>query len=288
MHIILMSDRLGRSTSLRLDPRHALLAGGLFLATLIIAGLLGARFADPAPDRAVTAASSTGPEVDQLAMRVGELQARLDRLTSIGERVAAKTGVPLPDAGPAAPGRGGPLVAETPGPASAADLARLIERLGRQVELASDHLLVLDAELLLRQASQGKLPMDRPVAASGYVSSVFGSRNDPFTGQRAQHNGLDFADTLGAPILAAESGVVLAVTDYPQYGKTVDIDHGNGLVTRYSHTLRVLVKQGDVVKRGQAIAEVGSTGRSTGPHLHFEVLKNGAPQNPIGYLSGRS
>ncbi|NTV94952.1 MAG: M23 family metallopeptidase [Thiobacillus sp.] len=290
MHVILMSERQGRTLSFGFGPRHVLVAAGLLLAAVILAGLIGFHFATagvtslPAP----LSAAATRPQLDQLAMRVGELQARLARLSAIGERVAGKAGVPLPDADKANPGRGGPLLEPDPRPASAAEIAGLLDRLTETMDLAADHLLVLDAELLLRQASQGKLPMDRPISESGYVSSVFGTRIDPFTGKRARHEGLDFADDMGAPILAAETGVVISATSQPQYGNTLEIDHGNGLVTRYGHAQRLLVKKGDVVKRGQAIAEVGSTGRSTGPHLHFEVIKNGVRQNPMGYLSARS
>ncbi|TCJ11873.1 M23 family metallopeptidase [Parasulfuritortus cantonensis] len=289
MHVILMSEGQGRTVSFGLGARHIALFAGVLAVAVLAAAFLGFQYAaGGAPVQTILVpASASGRQVDQLATRVGELQARLARLTAIGERVAGKTGVPLPEAGGRDPGRGGPLLAPER-PTTTADLAALLDRLTEQMDLASDHLLVLDAELLLRQASQGKLPMDRPVAESSYVSSVFGTRIDPFTGQRARHDGLDFADNLGAPILAAESGVVLTATSHPQFGNEVEIDHGNGLVTRYGHTSRLLVKKGDLVKRGQKIAEMGSTGRSTGPHLHFEVLRNGVPQNPIGYLSGRS
>lgn len=290
MQIILLSDKLGPTRSYSVNLRHVFLAGALLIAALVWSGFLGFRFAnDGSPSMAITLGKTQhNPQVEQLAQKVGELQARMARLTAIGERVASKAGVPLPEAGQAGPGRGGPLVAPEQRPLSAAEVAGLLDALGLELEQTTDHMMVLEAELLLRQASQGKLPMDRPVAASGYVSSVFGLRTDPFTGRRARHEGFDFADDMGAPVLAAESGVVLKVNSHPQYGNSLDIDHGNGLVTRYGHTSRVLVRQGDVVKRGQEIAEVGSTGRSTGPHLHFEVLRNGVPQNPLGYLSGRS
>lgn len=288
MHVILMSDRLGRSFSFRFGLRQTLVIGGLLLAALLGTGVLAYRLADAEAVPAGPVAQPGTPQFDQLAMRVGELQARLARLKALGERVATKAGVPLPDPDKPEPGRGGPLLEPDQGPLSASEIAGLLDDLTRQLELASDHMMVLDAELLLRQASQGKLPMDRPVTASAYLSSVFGIRTDPFTGRRARHEGLDFADQSGAPVLAAESGVVVKVTSHPQYGNALEIEHGNGLITRYGHTSRVLVKQGDVVKRGQEIAEIGSTGRSTGPHLHFEVLKQGVPQNPVSYLSGRS
>lgn len=287
MHVILMSDRLGHTFSFGLKRYHAWVVLVFALATMIGAGFLGFNIAAEGRVALAEQTSETDPQVNELAVRVGELQARLARMNAIGERVAAKAGVPLP-AVTAEAGRGGPLLETNPPTLSAAELASLIDSLTQQLELASDQLMVLDAELLLRQASQGKLPMDRPVARGAYLSSVFGTRIDPFTGRPARHEGLDFANDFGSPILAAESGVVLVVRMHPQYGNSLDVDHGNGLVTRYAHVSRILVKKGDLVKRGQAIAEMGSTGRSTGPHLHFEVMKDGVPQNPMGYLSPAS
>lgn len=290
MHIILMPEQNGTTRSFHFNLRHVLIVTAILLAALIWSGFLGFRFASDGEAAVAITLGKTqhSPQIEQLALRVGELQARMARLDAIGERVASKAGVPMPEAGKPDPGRGGPLLEPDQRVASASELASLLDRLARQLEQSSDHMMVLEAELLLRQASQGKLLMDRPVTESGYVSSVFGIRSDPFTGRRARHEGLDFADDLGAPILAAESGVVLRADRHAQYGNSLDIDHGNGLVTRYGHTSRLLVNKGDLVKRGQPIAEVGSTGRSTGPHLHFEVLKNGVPQNPIRYLSARS
>lgn len=290
MQIIMLSDRLGPARSYSFSLRHALLVAALLVAALVWSGFLGFRFAnDGTPAMSITLGRmQQSPQIDQLALRVGELQARMARLNAIGERVAKKAGVPLPGEGELQPGRGGPLVDSEQRKLTAAEVAGLLDSLGRELEQATDQLMVLEAEMLLRQTSQGKLAMDRPVAPSAYLSSVFGLRTDPFTGRRARHEGLDFADQLGAPILAAESGVVLRVENRPQYGYSVDVDHGNGLVTRYGHIHKALVKQGDIVKRGQEIAQVGSSGRSTGPHLHFEVLKNGVPQNPMAYIAAAS
>jgi murein DD-endopeptidase MepM/ murein hydrolase activator NlpD len=118
----------------------------------------------------------------------------------------------------------------------------------------------------------------------GWLSSSFGWRIDPFTGQKSFHEGLDFPSEAGTPIAAAASGKVIFAEVHPQYGKMIEIDHGNGLVTRYAHASRLFVKEGDLVVRGQMVATVGSTGRATGPHLHFEVRLNGVPQNPARFL----
>jgi len=120
------------------------------------------------------------------------------------------------------------------------------------------------------------------------AGSTFGFRIDPFTGQSALHAGLDFPAPTGSDIVAAAGGVVITQEFHPAFGNMVELDHGNQLVTRYAHTSKVLVKRGDLVRRGQKIAEVGTTGRSTGPHLHFEVLVQGVPQNPQKFLSAGS
>jgi murein DD-endopeptidase MepM/ murein hydrolase activator NlpD len=117
------------------------------------------------------------------------------------------------------------------------------------------------------------------------VGSRFGFRIDPFTGEKAMHTGLDFPAEVGTPILAAAGGVVIVQEYHAAYGNMVEIDHGNGLITRYAHASATFVKKGDIVKRGQKIASVGSTGRSTGPHLHFEVWVSGVPQDPQRFLA---
>jgi murein DD-endopeptidase MepM/ murein hydrolase activator NlpD len=117
------------------------------------------------------------------------------------------------------------------------------------------------------------------------IGSPFGWRTDPFTGRSALHTGHDYQADTGTPIVAAAGGVVVAAETHAQYGNMVEVDHGNDLVTRYAHASRLLVKKGDLVKRGQKLAEVGSTGRSTGPHLHFEVLVQGVWQDPKKFLA---
>jgi murein DD-endopeptidase MepM/ murein hydrolase activator NlpD len=130
------------------------------------------------------------------------------------------------------------------------------------------------------------VPSAKPVNAP--MGSGFGFRADPFTGRPSLHAGLDFPADPGTPILAAAGGVVSLVEVHPQYGQVVEIDHGRNLVTRYAHASRFHVKQGDLVQRGDKIAEVGSTGRSTGPHLHFEVLVDGVPQDPARFLASNT
>ena len=151
------------------------------------------------------------------------------------------------------------------------------------VDDRGDMLGVLESQLFEQTVKKKLLPTMLPVKAPAY-SSNFGWRIDPFTGQRAIHEGIDFIADAGTPIIAAAGGVVVYAGFHPQYGNMVEIDHGNDLITRYAHASKLLVKVGDVVLRGRKIAEVGTTGRATGPHLHFEVRHRGAPQNPSKFL----
>ena len=243
--------------------------------------------------------------LDAMAEKVGEMQARLLRLEAVSERVAGMAGM-KPDefkaieappsaasgamgsSGGASAAAGGPLVSlKDTGPAttSAEILAALtgqVEHLHVLGERHADVLTLIESHLFEKRLDALLMPSTQPV--DGPIGSGFGFRSDPFTGRPALHTGLDFPADPGTAIVAAAGGVVLSAGPHPQYGLLVELDHGNGLVTRYAHTSRMLVKQGDLVKRGQRIAEVGNTGRSTGPHLHFEVLVDGVQQNPARFL----
>lgn len=233
--------------------------------------------------------------LDAMAVKVGEMQARLMRLEAVSERVASMAGMAPgelkkieADTGAAA---GGPLVSvqEASGDARRTstqllqDLNGQMDALQNLGERQTDVLTLIESHLFEKRLDALMVPSIAPV--DGPVGSGFGFRADPFTHRTALHTGLDFPADPGTPILAAAGGVVLSAGPHPQYGLLVELDHGNGLVTRYAHTSQMLVKQGDLVKRGQAIAAVGNTGRSTGPHLHFEVLVEGVQQNPARFLN---
>ena len=158
-----------------------------------------------------------------------------------------------------------------------------MEQLDRNTGSRVDWLTVVESRLFDQKILRTMVPTEEPVKR-GQVGSPFGFRIDPITGRSAMHTGLDFPADTGTPILAAAGGVVVVQETHPAYGNMVEIDHGNDLITRYAHSSRVLVKKGDIVKRGQKIAEVGSTGRSTGPHLHFEVWVSGVVQDPRRFL----
>ncbi len=225
--------------------------------------------------------------LDAMAQKVGEMQAKLVKLEAMGERVSGMAGVKPEEwmqiaKPPEAPGgKGGPFVpANSP---SFSQLNGLVGALDEQTDQNTDLFTMIESRLLEKRLASLMVPSSKPV--DGPVGSGFGFRTDPFSGRAALHTGLDFPSDVGTPINAAAGGVVLFSEFHPQYGNVIEIDHGRGLVTRYAHTSKVLVKTGDIVKRGQRIGLVGTSGRSTGPHLHFEVLLDGVPQNPAKFLA---
>jgi murein DD-endopeptidase MepM/ murein hydrolase activator NlpD len=222
--------------------------------------------------------------VNSLAVKLGEMQAHMLRLDGLGERLAKVAGLKpqeLPSA-TANSGRGGIATRSTP--LSFEQFTQQLGDLQKGIDVKADQMTVLEALLVEGSAQRKFLPTLPPVENVNYTSN-FGYRIDPFTGHQSFHEGVDFAAETGTPINAAASGKVITAEVHPAYGKTVEIDHGNGLVTRYAHASELLVAEGDLVVRGQRIAKVGSTGRSTGPHLHFEVRLNGASQNPARFLA---
>ncbi len=219
--------------------------------------------------------------LDVLARQLGEMQAKLTQLESLGERVSGLAGINAGDI-KVKPGRGGVLV--TGRPLSMDELQATLADLERITMQRTDLLTVLESRLFDQKMRNMMVPTQKPVS-DGNLGSDFGWRIDPITGRSALHTGLDFQADMGKPILAAAGGVVVVQEFHPGYGNMVEIDHGNDLVTRYAHASVVFVKKGDLIRRGQKIAEVGSTGRSTGAHLHFEVLVQGVPQDPQKFLT---
>lgn len=223
-----------------------------------------------------------------MAMKLGEMQAQLMRLDSLGERVQGLAGIkPQEFNFREKPGRGGPGSSSGERKQyfmSMPQFKSVMDELAKDLEYRADYLNVVETSLMNDKINSKLLPTIRPVNVS-YNASGFGWRPDPFTGQQAFHEGLDFAAPTGTPIMAAAGGVVIAAEYHHEFGNMLEVDHGNGIVTRYGHNSRLLAKVGDIVKRGQLVANVGSTGRSTGPHLHFEVLVRGTQQDPQKFLA---
>jgi murein DD-endopeptidase MepM/ murein hydrolase activator NlpD len=220
--------------------------------------------------------------LDAMARRLGEIQARMLQVEALSERVSGLAGVNPNDLKLAA-ARGGALVEGRP--LTLEELQATLNDLEQLTGERTDLLTVMESRLIDQRLKKMMIPTQKPLPGVE-IGSRFGWRIDPFTGRQALHTGLDFSADAGTPIVAAAGGVVVTADTHPQYGQMVEVDHGNDLVTRYAHASKLLVKKGDLVKRGQRVALVGSSGRSTGPHLHFEVLVQGVPQDPHRFLNG--
>jgi murein DD-endopeptidase MepM/ murein hydrolase activator NlpD len=222
--------------------------------------------------------------VDAMALRLGEMNAHVIRLDALGKRLTEMADIDSrefnfdrdpPSGGPEGEGEG--VSAQVP------DLSALLTQLEQRVDLRESQLSALENVILARELKQQIHPEGRPVL-SGFISSYFGERADPFDGLEAFHKGLDFAGAAGSPIVAVAAGVVTWAGERAGYGKLVEINHGDGFLTRYAHNERMLVSVGQTVKRGEPVALMGSTGRSTGPHVHFEVVRNGRQVDPLSYI----
>jgi murein DD-endopeptidase MepM/ murein hydrolase activator NlpD len=220
-----------------------------------------------------------------LAVKVGELQARILRLDAFGERLAKAAGIKREEFRfDEKPGQGGPAPVLGGRELSVAEFNQMLAEISRVMDDRSDKLGVLDSVLMEGRLANKTIPTTMPVEM-GYYSSNYGYRVDPITGKSSFHTGVDLIAPPGTPVVAAAGGVVSTVAYVPEYGNIVDIDHDNGLTSRYAHLSRSLVRVGDVVMKGQKVALVGNTGRTTGPHLHFEVREKGIPLNPNKFLS---
>ncbi|MBB5212156.1 M23 family metallopeptidase [Microbulbifer hydrolyticus] len=227
-------------------------------------------------------------QLTALTVKLAEMQARLTRLDALGERL---TTIAKLDEGEfqfgSVPAVGGP---EDPGVSGASELPyqppeflEVIGDLSDQIEDRQMQLSTLDSLMARRQLQDEQFIAGRPITR-GWMSSRYGYRTDPFSGRRSWHKGVDFAGKNGSDVVSVAAGVVTWAEDRYGYGQLVEINHGNGYKTRYGHNSELKVKLGDVVKKGQIIALMGSSGRSTGPHVHFEVYKNNRPVDPATYI----
>lgn len=298
MHIIITDAWLAKSRALHLSSLK-LLAAGVVASMLLMLGavaayhwvfLEGVRQGWPgfgSVARLVTQGEVDSKEVymrenlDAMARKLGEMQARMLQIESLGERVAGLAGL-NPQEFRVHQGAGGALISGRD--LTLEELAQAMDQLDMASGSRVDWLTVVESRLFDQKIQRTMVPTEQPVAG-GRVGSPFGFRIDPINGRSALHTGLDFPADTGTPILAAAGGVVVVQEVHPAYGNMVEVDHGNNLITRYAHASKVHVRKGDIVKRGQKIAEVGSTGRSTGPHLHFEVWVSGVPQDPQRFLA---
>jgi murein DD-endopeptidase MepM/ murein hydrolase activator NlpD len=299
MHMIITDAWLAKTRPIHLSGTKLVVVGlGLSLALMLVAAglyhwvfLKGAREGWPVVGGLVKLVVKDEfdqrdrfmrENLDMMAKKVGEMQAKVVQLESLTERVSGLAGVPVPENAKAAGGRGGVLVSGRP--LDFQEIQTILADLEAVSNQKVDLLTVVESRLFDQKIRKMMVPTAEPVPGS-HIGSAFGFRIDPINGGSALHTGLDFQADSGTPILAAAGGVVVTQEYHAGYGNMVEIDHGNDLVTRYAHASATFVKKGDLIKRGQKIAAVGTTGRSTGPHLHFEVLVQGVPQDPQKFLS---
>ena len=303
MNVIVFSRRLGRARQFELGRPVALTATTVvviaLLSAVLFAGVQLGRSVLPGPSaqvgewgntleqqrlQVVDAKRDLQERLDALASRVGQMNAHVIRLDALGRRLTEMAHL---DKGEfnfdSAPAVGGPEGLVEGALVGSADISSMLDGLSQQIKDRERQLSVLESLISTRNLSTQIVPGGRPVT-QGWISSYFGQRADPFTGRLAYHRGLDFAGPAGSQVVAVASGVVTYAKERFGYGKTVEINHGNGYVTRYAHNQRLLVAAGDTIQKGQAISLIGSTGRSTGPHLHFEVLKQGRAVDPMSFV----
>lgn len=307
MNIIILNSRRGQSHNLRL-PRHLHWLLALVLVVIPVLGGFGgwhlANYTgDPVFNRdmairwqqQIDQQKSTVGELNRrseeelraLTIRLAEMQARLVRLDALGERLVDVAGISSDefDFG-VLPGLGGPesesedSVASFRPPAFVEQLQEMAATLDRREQ----QLAILEKLMDSRRQSEQTSLSGRPVRR-GWMSSRFGNRTDPFSGRVAMHRGVDFAAREGTEIIATGAGVVTFAGRRWGYGSMIEINHGNGFATRYAHNKENLVKVGDIVRAGDPIGLVGNTGRSTGPHIHYEVLKDGRQLDPMPYIA---
>ena len=297
MHVIITDAWLAKSRAIYLSGTRLLVAGCCAAFVLLVAAaalyhwvfLKGAREGWPIVGSLVKLVVKDEGEqrdrymrenIDVMAKRLGEMQAKIMQLEALSERVSGLAGFPAGDL-KKIPGSGGVLIS---GPSlSMQQLQTTLNDLERLTDQRVDLITVMESRLFDQKILKSMIPTQEPVVG-GLLGSAFGWRIDPMNGGSALHTGLDFPADTGTSIVAAAGGVVVTQEYQSAYGNMLEVDHGNNLVTRYAHASKVLVRKGDLVKRGQKVAEVGSTGRSTGPHLHFEVLVDGSYQDPQKFL----
>ncbi len=299
MNIILFTSRRGQVWSFEINPLRfvLLLVAGLAMLTAV-AMYAGTRLGGTGTDylanwqdaargqqsEIAEVRRSAQADLDALALRLGQMQAQMLRLNALGGRLVVQGNLDKDefdfDAEPAVGGPGSPAAVES---VSYPDFRAMLDALGAEINDREQKLSVLETLLMSRSLSERVMPSGRPVE-DGWLSSKYGKRNDPFTGKQEFHKGLDFAGKKGSGVNVVGDGVVTWAGDRSGYGDMVEVSHGNGYVTRYAHNQKHLVKVGDTVRKGQQIALMGSTGRSTGPHVHFEVLRDGKTVNPAKYI----
>ncbi len=304
MKLILVSGTHGSSRTLSLGRWTRLLISAILLGFPLVTGValgyalshdqassgqteLGAALQQRLRNQQTelhNAKSDSERQMQALSVRMAGLQARLVRLDALGERIADQAKVDTSEFNfSEVPPVGGPEETNDSQLVPNEDFLASIDRLTHQIDTREQQFDILEDLMVNRRAGAATALGAAPVL-NGWISSYFGWRTDPFTGRRALHEGVDFAGRQGTAILAVAAGVVTFAGQQNGYGQLIELSHSDGYSTRYAHSSLVLVRVGDLVQKGQVIALMGTTGRSTAPHVHFEVRKEGHPVDPIGYL----
>jgi murein DD-endopeptidase MepM/ murein hydrolase activator NlpD len=301
MQIILLREKRGRAHSQRLPGAAAAALVALVVAGLIGSGVVATRIVAgegfgtnlistwqgrvrAQREEVEALKKESRDELEAVGRRLATMQARMLRIEALGERV---TEVAKLDRGEfdfgARPAVGGPESPNEVEPTTP-EFFLAMDQLENHLRVRETELELLESMLATRKYREDVALTGRPIER-GWMSSEFGRRVDPITGRIAWHPGIDFAGNLGDPVVAVAAGVVVFSGDHLGYGRMIEIEHGGGYSTRYAHQETMLVSSGDVVKKGQVIGLIGSTGRSTGPHVHFEVLKDGHQVDPSQYVA---
>ncbi len=300
MNILFLSQNKGRICGFDLaKPLHLLLVVGILGCAMAASAYVGYKL-NPGQDsqalidewqedvrqqqiQLAHIRQEADADIDALSSRIGLLQAHVMRLDALGRKLVKMASIDKTEFDfDSSPALGGPETASNR-VFEQDELSQAIDQLGLQLHKRQNQLVVMEDLVLNENLQKEVQPSGRPIT-KGWLSSYFGMRTHPISGRREMHKGIDFAGNMGGPVIAVAKGVVTYAGKRYSYGNLVEIAHGNGYSTRYAHNSRILVSVGDTVEKGFQIAEIGSSGRSTGPHVHFEVIKNGVEINPVRFI----
>lgn len=301
MNILFLSPAKGTLFSLNLTkPLHVLLMIGVVLSMSAGAGYWGYSLNPPQDNQALidgwkqenrqhkvklkNIAQESEANVIALSSRLGLLQAHVMRLDALGRKLIHMASIENGEFDfDSTPAVGGPEESIEQKSLQASELSLAISQLGLDLESQESQLEVLEDIVMNENLQREVQPSGRPIT-KGWLSSYYGMRTHPISGKKEMHKGIDFAGKMGGEVIAVGKGVVTYSGKRYGYGQVIDIAHGNGFTTRYAHNSKILVSVGDTVEKGFRIAEIGSSGRSTGPHVHFEVMKDGNQINPVKFI----